>query len=130
MDDVRREIQKYGTLEKEYAHYNFVDMHEDELTRPDRVEVIEMLRRVVMSQAILESWSLSDRTLTITVSDNSLTEIKEIVMDLQKESIVKSCNLDSYKEYAEGDVRRLENRGNGIAQLTVTLNPREEVGWQ
>ena len=121
------QVEEYGDLTTDYAQYTFSDMNEDELTRPDRVAVINMIRRVILPKVSLDKWYLTGATLNLTMSADSLTEINQVVRELEQEALVKSCTMDSYEQQGneEGRVQHLVT-----ANYTVKLNPREEVGWQ
>ena len=81
-------LREYDTLDEKYAHYTYSGMTEEELSRADRVEVIDMISRVVEPYARIDSWGLNSNQLTMTITAASLTEVNTVSHSLQTEELV------------------------------------------
>lgn len=129
VDDGYAKIRSFGELTDRYAHYTYSDMTREEVERVDRLKAIEMMRRVVLPKATVDSWAIVENTLTMTITSSTLQEINGIREELNDEPIVTFVNIStaatgnlSYRDYYdENDIV--------TAQLTVyLLNQAEEAG--
>ncbi len=118
-------IEEYGELTEEYAHYTFADMTEDELTRADRVAVLDMIRRVVIPAADVSAWELKGNELTLTLTSNTLQEINLIAQKIEEEKIVDFCTVTTAAT-RDSQYRRSEDTDNRVtAKIIVYLNEME-----
>jgi len=125
----RDRIKEFGEIDEVYSHYTYEGMYPEELTRPDRVAVMEMLRRVVLSQAALDSWTLSGEVLVITVTDDTFEDVNQIAQQLREEPIVEYCTVPSGTQYSDRDGRIIrEDLGSFTGRITVYLKPQEVTG--
>lgn len=124
-------IAGYGELTDKYAHYTYSDMTQEELTRPNRVAVMDMLRRIILPNLILDSWSVSERTLNITVTGETLEKINRIAQQLREDSMVNFCSVNTAIQYSDIDGRVIrDDLGLVTAKITVYLSAQEEVARQ
>jgi len=124
IDDGYEQIAGYGELAELYAHYTYSDMTEEELNRADRVVAYDMLIRLVLPKATINSWSIKDNTMTVSLSGNTLQEINLIAQQLMEESNVDYCTVTA----AATDYQRFDKTEYVNAQITVyLLSTSEEV---
>ena len=121
IDEGYEKIAGFGNITEIYAHYTYGDMTPDELSRVDRVEVIDLLSRIVMPKAEISSWTVSGNTLTVSASAEKLQFINEIRDELMDDEGVEYCeiNVASTRQnsyyYIDRDAERV------TAQITVRL---------
>ncbi|MCR5664863.1 MAG: hypothetical protein K6G17_08355 [Oscillospiraceae bacterium] len=125
-----REIDSYDDLVEKYAHYTYSGMTKEELTRPDRMAVMDLIRRVVLPRADLKSWQLTGSQLTLNINAGTLEEINAVKEKLEAEDMVNYCTVttaatETTKERLDGstEVEILYVTGRVIA----FLNDAEEV---
>ncbi len=95
-------IQEAGELSEEYYHYTWDDMTEEELGRVSRVEVAKLADFIASQGVAVNSMSLSDDTLTVSVTGDSLNTMSKLTAALTELTIVESCSLSTaQKEYVE-----------------------------
>ena len=70
-------------------------MTEEELGRVDRVAVLELLERVVYPRTEIDSWSLEENRLTLSITGRTLQEINETVQLLLDEELVSYCEVNT-----------------------------------
>ncbi len=110
------QVEEYGELNDIYAHYTTSGMTEEELTRTDRVAVMELLRRAVLPRTPLDSWSLTGNRLSLTISGATLEAVNQTMAAIREDSLVEYCNVSAA---ATGD-------GNVTANITIDLKPNSE----
>ncbi|MBQ7603972.1 MAG: hypothetical protein IJU75_03370, partial [Clostridia bacterium] len=117
IDEGYEKIAGFGNITDIYAHYTYSEMTVDELNRVDRVEVIDLLNRIVMSHITIGSYSASGNTLTVAVSADTLQEINSIRNSLLEEQSVEYCAINNAVTVkTEGtDAERVN------AQITIRL---------
>ena len=93
LDSVNEQLAEYESLSGEYAHYSFEGLTADELGSLNRVEVLEMIEKVVMPYATVETWSVSGNMLTIQITGATLNEVNQVVEKLEQQEIVNYCSV-------------------------------------
>ena len=117
------EIESYGDLNDLYAHYTYSGMTDEELSRVDRIEVIELIERIVFPQAKVSSWSLSRNQLTLAIKGQSLEEINKIGKQLEQEDIVDYCTVTTASTGARTAYNWLTDTTTYVGEEnTVTAN--------
>ena len=87
------ELQEFGGLTDEYAHYTYSGMTQEELNRTDRVAVLDLIQRVVLAKGWVSSWSVSSNILTLDITRGDLQEINLLVQELNEEALVDFCTV-------------------------------------
>lgn len=122
-------IDAFGELADKYAHYTYTGMTATELSRADRVEVLNMLARVVLARNYVESWNLNENLLTLYISGRTLQELNLVTQTLEKEELVDYCTV-STAATNELDGSIADAFGEVTAQLEIHLKPAElGVHW-
>lgn len=88
-------MESFGDLNDRYAHYTYSGMTEEEISRVDRVEVMELLRRNVLSRMNVDSWSVSGNVLTLSVSGRTLQEVNLMMQGLLADEMVDYCTVST-----------------------------------
>ena len=129
IDEGYKKIDSYGELTDKYAHYTYSGMTEEEVTRADRVEVIDMIRRVVAPKVQLDAWVIDENTLQLTVTGESLQQINLVAQSIEDEDIVDFCTVttaatNDNKKYQVHE--QTDEEQTVTARVTVDLNDSEE----
>lgn len=128
LDNGYKRIAGFGEVADIYAHYTYSDMTQEELTRPNRAAVMDMIRRIILPQAILDSWSVAGTTLNLTVTGSTLESINSIAQQLREDPLVDFCSVTTAQQYSDIDGRVIrEDTGLVTARITVYLNSQKEV---
>lgn len=121
-------IDTYGDLNERYAHYTYSGMTREELERVDRVSVMDLLRRGVLSSMWLDSWSVSGNVLTLSVSGKTLQEINLMMQKLLAEDMVDYCTVSTAQSSGESSAETEEDSDIVNAVVIVYLkNATEEA---
>ena len=123
VNDGYERIAGYGELSDKYAHYTYSEMTNEELSRVDRIRIIDMLERIVAPQATIGTWSVKGNQLTVSLTAGTLQEINVISGQLSDETIVDYCTVRT----ATSGQGRNEPQNSVTAQITVYLKSDEEV---
>lgn len=82
-------------ISQDYAHYTTSEMTQEEKNRVSRVTVADVVQRLILPVAPLDAWTLTENTLSIHISNNTLTEITEMVNSIQADPAVSVCSIAS-----------------------------------
>ena len=93
LDDGNKEIESFGELAELYGHYTYSGMTNEEVTRADRIAIIDLLKTHVVSNASLGAWNVKGNRLTVYITDDSLQSINLIAQELEQEPMVDYCTL-------------------------------------
>lgn len=128
IDEGYAKIEAYGDLNERYAHYTYSGMTKEELERVDRVEVMELLRRGVLSKMSLDTWSVSGNVLTLSVSGKTLQEINMMMQSLLTEDMVDYCSVSTAQTSTENGAAEGEENETVSAIVIIYLkNATEEA---
>lgn len=121
-------IEAYGDLNERYAHYTYSGMTREELERVDRVSVMYLLRRGVLSNMGLDSWSVSGNVLTLSVSGQTLQEINLMMQQLLSEDMVDYCTVSTAQMSTENGAAA-EEAGDIVNAVVIVYlkNAMEEA---
>ncbi len=103
VDDLNDALKQYADVEDIYAHYTKQSMTAEELSRVDRVKILELIASVLKEGAGATTWNVTANILTIEFAESTLAEQNELAKKIEKSPIVDSCiikraNKDNKKE--------------------------------
>lgn len=96
------QIEQYGEINDMYAHYTTSGMTEDELTRPDRLEAMELIQQVILPRTPLTSWNLNGNQLSMTISGPTLEAINATAKAIRAEENVDRCDVNTASTESSG----------------------------
>lgn len=119
-------IDAFGELADKYAHYTYSGMTDAELTRASRVEVLELLDRMLLNREniTVSSWTLRDNLLSLELTGRTLQELNLACQQLEQEELVDYCTLTTASTNELLDYTDYVN-----ARMEIHLAPSEEVYW-
>ena len=86
-------LDSFGELNETYAHYTFSDMTAEEMRRVARSDVVELIERVVLPAAKLNSWDIKQNQLTINVTLDTLQDTNMLAQLLNEEEMVEFATV-------------------------------------
>lgn len=137
LDAAYERMDSFSTVADEYAHYTYSGMTEEELSRVDRVAIIDLFNRVVLPRASLNYWSVSGNVMRMNVTGGSLQEINMMARALEEEDMVEFCTVstaetdDQYPSYSRpvtDETDETDENAGVTANLMVYLTPVGEEG--
>ena len=118
-----------GDLTDEYAHYTYSAMTAEEMARTDRVDVLNLIQRVVLPQAMLSTWSIHENVLTLGLSQSSLQQINLLAQQLRDDPLVDFCTVttaSTTENRGSQDQPQQPGPGAVTGQILVYLNSKPE----
>ena len=95
LDSGYAQIEQYGEINDLYAHYTTSGMTDAELKRPDRLQAMEMIQRVIMPRTPVDAWTLSGNQLSMSIIGSTLEAINETAKAIRAEDIVDRCDVNT-----------------------------------
>ena len=148
VDEVTAALDEFGELTERYAHYTYTGFTADELTRTDRIKIMDLVERKIMPSMVGASWSVSGNQMVINIQDLTLEDINQMVQDLEAEELVDYCTVTTARKssnsaatdpvvasvilnFKPGDatVRYVEEEDDGMTgiEMVDTLDRRREI---
>lgn len=118
-DDAQRTLDEYYQTRDIYVHVTWSDMTAEEKALVDPLDVIALLERFIMPVSTMDSWSIANNSVSVTVTCESLVAINDLVNRLRAEPMVDYCTMNGgSRENAESGVTAsftisFKNVGNG-----------------
>ncbi len=88
-------IQEFGKLATEFAHYTYSGMTDEEITRTDRMAMIQVIDDVVRKRCTVNSWSIYGNKMDITITSDDAgipNRVKEL---LDQNPQILTCSVRS-----------------------------------
>lgn len=105
--NAQAKVLEFGSLADEYEHFTFSRMTPDEITRVDRVQILDLIRTVLIPRGVrVESWSISGNTLTIYITARDMVELGTLKNLISADPRVDTASLtkvNSVKLVSEDD---------------------------
>ena len=131
LDAGYEELADYAELEELYAHYTYSGMTQEEQERIGRPEVLELLDRVVLPQAGIDSLLISGNQMTLTMTDSTLQEINLLVQKLEADPLVSFCGVNTAVSNANNGPNTVIDENTIVtARVIVYLNSASEVAGE
>lgn len=123
--DAYQQLNSFGSMTDEYAHYTYSGMTSEEMTRTDRGAVMDLLQRMVLPQAAMSSWYLTGNELTLNIARGSLQDINILAQELSEDPLVDFCTVTTASTFTQ----QSETLPQGVVgQVLIYLNSTAEEG--
>ena len=124
-------LDSFGELKDTYAHYTFADMSSEELSRVERSDVVDLIERIVLPAAELNSWNVRQNQLTLNVTLDTLQDTNMLAQILNDDAMVEFATV---KNAVTNEIKREpapavtdENAGEAGTENPAEEAPGEEV---
>ena len=116
-------LDSFGELKETYAHYTFADMSGEEMSRVERSDVVDLIERIVLPAAQLNSWYVRQNQLTLNVTLDTLQDTNLLAQMLNDEAMVEFATV---KNAVTNEIKRDENQASsGPKKGEDTAEPTE-----
>ena len=90
-------LNELSGVAEDYAHYTVSGMTPEELSRCDRVKVVDLMEDVVIpgNSASAIDWTVSGNQLTVKVAGDTLQDINLLAQEMEKSDIVNFCTVST-----------------------------------
>ena len=117
-------VEDYPEVEERYRTYSRSWMNagdQNGLVRVDRQQVLDLVERRMMPRGQVDSLSLRDSVLVVSMSGMNLRQISDMVERIRQEPIVESAALNLASTERDSKEALLD------FTLTIALQPKEEA---
>ena len=122
-------VESFGSLTNTYAQYTFRGMTNEEVTMADRVEILDLIDRVIVGRCNVDSWELSGNELVVNVTvdnANDLRQLNLITNELKKDTMVQTASLTNSKSSKKASTEEgQEEQYVTTGRLKVVLKKKE-----
>ena len=116
-------LESFGELQEKYAHYTLSDFTSEELKRVERSDVVELIERIVLPEAELDSWVVKQNQLTLNVTMDTLQDTNLLAQKLNEDEMVEFATVKNAVtnelEKKEPEVKVEENDAGETAAETA-----------
>lgn len=102
MSAIKIKMAKYNELKAEYDRYSNGRMDEDEIATVSRTDVLDIVEKVVMPNALVSEITVEGNTLGLVLHDITLEDSSKLVVELEKEELIADA-LVSFATSEFGD---------------------------
>lgn len=131
LSQANAKLDSFGELKNTYAHYTFADMTAEEMRRVERSDVVELIERVVLPAAELNSWNIKQNQLTLNVTLDTLQDTNMLAQILNEEDMVEFATVKNAvtNELEKEEPPAITGEGGAAAEEGVPAEeaPAEEI---
>lgn len=98
IDEVNATIDSMGTLAERYAHYTYTGLTREELTATDRIQIMDLVERLIMPSLVGSSWSVSGNQMVLNLKGSSLEDINQLIQRFLEEPLVDYCTISTARQ--------------------------------
>lgn len=122
-------LDSFGELKETYAHYTFADMSSEELSRVERSDVVDLIERIVLPAAELNSWNVRQNQLTLNVTLDTLQDTNMLAQILNDDDMVEFATVKNAvtNEIKKEPAPAVTGEGVEGSEAPSEENPSEEV---
>lgn len=119
-DDKYKDENGNGGIVKEYNRYNY-EGYDD--TIADRLDVLAILETHIFPVAHVNSVSIADKTMSLTISGIGSAELSDLIVELSQDELVATV-----KAYRGSDMDDETDIYSSTVNMTITLNNAAQGG--
>ncbi len=122
-------LDSFGELKETYAHYTFADMSSEELSRVERSDVVDLIERIVLPAAELNSWNVRQNQLTLNVTLDTLQDTNMLAQILNDDDMVEFATVKNAvtNEIKKEPAPAVTGEGVEGSEAPAEENPAEEA---
>lgn len=119
-------LKDVNDLSDRFAHYTYSGMTQEELSRTDRVKVLQLLQTTIIPQAEVRNWTVSGNLLTLNLNRSSLQEINLLVQELNEHKLVDYCTVTTASAGAGNATATGKVNAQVLVYLTANTGEADE----
>ena len=120
LSQARGTIESFGDLVEKYSHLTYTGMTEEEITRSDRVDMLNVVNsEMALRHCHVSSWTIKDNTIIVVVTADSATTINRAKMALEGNKLVSTCLISE----KQTNMQAKEGEPLASAKIKIIFNP-------
>lgn len=110
LNELKKKNESYNDVLGDYLKYSKTWMNEEENVLVERTKILDMINDIILPQAVLESMTVYNDSMTIIVSGLNLNELSALIENLESSDIVSNVTIQKAgsKETASTLVIKIE----------------------
>lgn len=82
-----------GDIADSFSHYTYSTLTDGEVQYFNRMEVLNLIEKHIMTNAYVNNWQLKESTLIVPIEASSLDVVRHIVASLEEDPLVDFCTM-------------------------------------
>ena len=113
IDQLRASNEKYDQVREEYSHYGNGYLNDEEKIEQNRMAMMRVIQRNVISKSEIQSVEISGNVATLTIDNIRLKTVSDIVASLEDDDIVSFVTVSTAGTNTDS---------NALVTATVIIN--------
>ena len=113
IDQLRASNEKYDQVREEYSHYGNGYLNDEEKIEQNRMAMMRVIQRNVISKSEIQSVEISGNVATLTIDNIRLKTVSDIVSSLEDDDIVSFVTVSTAGTNTDS---------NALVTATVIIN--------
>ena len=93
VDQLYAVYDSMGDVAESFSHYTYSTLTDGEIQYFNRMAVLELIEKHIMTNAYVNNWQLKESTLIVPVEAKSLDVVRSIVASLETDPLVNFCTM-------------------------------------
>lgn len=121
IDQLKAANEKYDEVREKYSHYGNGYLNDEEKAEQDRVDMMDVIKKNVISRSDIQSVEISGNVATLTIDNIRLNVVSEIVAAVEQNDIVSFVTVSTAGTNTDS---------NALVTATVIINFNTNGGGQ
>lgn len=113
IDQLRASNEKYDRVREEYSHYGNGYLNDEEKAEQDRMAMMRVIKKNVISRAEIQSVEISGNVATLTIDNIRLKTVSDIVATVEEDDTVSFVTVSTAGTNTDS---------NALVTATVIIN--------
>ncbi len=125
LDLLNAKVASYSELALEYAHFTYSGMSEEEKTRSDRVDILNLIEKEIRKRVTVKSWTINGNVVTIYVNAKDKLSVQTVKQIVEQSPLVSGCSMPKLQQTSkvEDGVQVITTN----ATLKILFNPKVRI---
>lgn len=120
-------VESYDKLAEEYAHFTYSGMTEEEKTRSDRVDILNLIESEIRKRCTVKSWTINGNIVTVNIIAKDQLTIQTVKQAVELSPLVSGCSMPKKEARRVKDEKTGEITVTATATLKIMFNPKIRI---
>lgn len=127
LDSLNAQVESYAEVAADYAHFTYSGMTEEEKTRSDRVDILNLIEKEILNRNVtVKNWTINGNTVTVNIIARDRLQAQTVKQAIEQSPLVSGCSMPKLQatpqKNEDGTVTSITS-----ATLKILFNPKVRI---
>lgn len=121
LETLTAQTADFDEVQKEYSHYGNNYLNDEEKAEQDRLSILKVVENELMTSGALENISITGNTATLTINNDKLKNVSEIIRKLESYDIVDYASVSTSQTDNQEDSGQTASSQKVLSTMTINF---------